>query len=869
MKKKILSLLLALAAGMAVQAQSFTAVNDDGVTIAYTVTSAANHTVTVAARSYTGRVTVPETVAYNDATWTVTSIGTAFSGTAVTYLGVPATVEAFENGALYNCPQLDTVNLVSTVAPSVPIRFGSPMALGIFAQGNGPTSHLATVVVPCGSLKSYRDNGWEAMPTLTSPCAVPIKVTCAIDSLYRFDSVGSGRYLHYSSGSYEIGDTATVMAERMFVMRDYINRVFPRHGFFIGWDNGQTEQQFSFVVEHADTIVCIADTFHYEHLTASRIATPVFQFGSLSYDGKANYSFPDLTHPAVSVRYEYGDTGYVQVYDTLDYNEVPSTILSTGLWVGSSDSLAYDRDPWLLSHDTTVTARTAVARFYETGTDYFPGPLRLADGGTDMSTLLAFNRVWKVSREMVDYHIAHFADEGYQPAEAIESWPGNGPEGYAEQLAPYFDADSDGVYNPLQGDYPVIRGDECVFSIFNDAYGSHGESGSKPLGIEVHAMTYAFNDPADTALWNTVFQHFDIYNRSAADLPNTFFGAWTDFDLGYDYDDYIACDVSRGMYYAYNGREQDGPGSNYFEGVPPAQGCVILGGATIPSDGQDNPAITIADYPQGFLPDNTIGNMGINGMNFGDGITDNERMGMTSFMYYENSYSSNCGDPSVPTDFYNYLNAYWKNWQHLKYGGNGISYGTTTLNARFMWPGDSDPWHWGTDGVVPDIQTNDWNEETSYNMPGDRRGIAGSGHFNFVAGSCEQFDVAYTTGFGQVDVASSVYALCRNTDNVRRQFQADTTDAGSPFVYRPYVAPRTEGIGTVDAATLQVSPNPTTGRLTVSVPEETDVEVLDMMGRQLMAVHARPGAMALDLTALPQGVYLLRAAGAVSRIVKH
>lgn len=859
MMKKVLSFLMAMTlAVMTVSAQTFTVDNADGVTINYSVLSADDHTVRVESYSYSGRIIVPDTVMYNDVAWTVTSIGTAFSGTQVTHLGVPATVTALTSGALANCHNLDTVWLASVEPVAVPMTAGRyRVELVFFANSYNvvPTLCIGTkVVVPCGSLKSYRDNNWDNLPTLTSPCAVPIAVQTSVDSLYRFDSivylVGNQRRVHFSNRSYEVGDTARVMAERWKVLNEYgYGYVYPRFGYFMGWSNGATSLDFSFVVEHADTILCIADTFHYETLSASRISTPVFQFGTLSYDGnEANYRFPDL--------------GNV------------STVNATGLWVGSSDSLAYNRESYMLEYDSSVTAHTAVARFFADGTDYFPGPLRLTDGGTDVQTVMDYNRVWKITREMVDYHVAHCAEAGYLPVEAIATWPGNGPDGYAAQLAPYFDADSDGVYNPLRGDYPVIRGDECVFSIFNDAFGEHNESHGQSLGIEVHAMTYAFHEPADTALWNTVFVHYDVFNRSAMNHPNTFFGAWSDFDLGYAYDDLMGCDVRRGMYFAYNGRNIDGPGTGCFEGVPPAQGCVILGGAALPADGQDNPAITIDNFPAGFTPGDTLGNMGINGMNFGDGITDNERIGMTSYMQYYNSNNSITGEPTKATDYYNFMHSYWKNWQHVKYGGDGLF--TTDYNASFMFPDDSDPWHWGTNGIVPEINPNDWNEITAGNAPGDRRGIAGSGPFTFTAGGHQQFDLAYVTGFGDEDSWSSVEAMKLNADNVRRQFVRDTTDSGRPFVYMPFVSPvnpgpgpgpQPEGIDDVKGSAMQVYPNPTTGKLQVFADVQ-QVQLLDLMGRTLMTARPVGGVFTLDLTEMPQGIYILRAGGAAKRIVK-
>lgn len=906
---------------MTVSAQTFTVDNADGVTINYSVISADNHTVSVGSYNYSGRVIVPDTVLYNDVAWTVTSIGTAFKGKDITFLGVPATVTTLEVEALANCHQLDTLWLASETPVLGPMVGGLRRPERVFfTNSQTPSLYVGVaVVVPCGSLKNYRDNSWDRIPTLTSTCAVPITVITTVDSIYCLDSIiyrdGNQNRVHFSNCSYEVGDTARVMAQRLRIRQNW-NTYTPRYGWFIGWEDGSRDLDRSFVVTHADTLYCIVDTFHYATLSASRITTPVYQFGTLSYDGeKANYSFPDLAHNAVQQRYEDGNI----VFDTLDILETPSSVYATALWVGSRDSLDYNREYWQVDMDSSAVARVATARFFAEGTDYYPGPLRMVDATTDLQTVMDFNRVWHVTRDMIDYHIEHYSNNGYTPVDDILTWPGNGPEGYATQLAPYFDADSDGIYNPLHGDYPLIRGDECVFSIFNDAYGSHSESQGKSLGIEVHAMTYAFNEPSDTALWNTVFVHYDIYNRSAASHPNTFFGAWSDFDLGYGNDDFMGCDVKRGMYYAYNGKSEDGPGTGSFQGNPPAQGCMILGGATLPADGQDNPKINLSwiqacgssylqqllenyrradgtidtsavsrdaelffglDYHSWyFIPGDTLGNMSLNGLNFGDGIADNERFGMTSYLYYENSISSISGEPTIGNDYYNYMHSCWKNNTHVKFGGNGYSWNVDVYDARFMFPDDSDPWRWGTDGMEPSINPNDWNEITVDNNPGDRRGVAGSGPFTFAAGSCQQFDLAFTTGFGDSTTWSSVEALRLNTDNVRRQFVRDTTDSDRPFTYRPDVpepipGPGTDttGISNIEAPVLDLWPNPTSGMLTVSLEGSNvrELQLLDLYGRTLLRVPVNACRnVDIDLSDLPQGIYILCAGAYAHRVVKR
>lgn len=867
--KKTLFLLLALTAGMVLQAQqTFTAVNADGVTITYKTTS--DSTVEVArADGYTGAIAVPSTVSYESVSYAVTAVGArAFYNSAATYVSLPESVTGLGFMSL-NTASLDSVRFACQEVPASNYSLAE-----IFGSSN---LWRVKVVVPCGRLDSWKRAGWDALAYICTDCSYRLAVEANIDSIVTVWNSGiyQGAMASMTDRYYEEGDTAHLAVFRFSWTENNATRT--RYGYFLGWGDGYNDRSREVVMPaHDVTLEYIVDTMPRATLAASRITTPVYLFGTMSYDGDvAGYRFRDIHYP-------YGE-GADQV------ESWPSTIFNSSLWVASEEG-------------------SAVSYFFQDGNDFYPGPVRL-DGTTDMETARRFSRVWHLTREQIDYHIAHCGEAGYTIPDDIMTWPGNGPEGYADQLAPYYDADSNGRYDARAGDYPIIRGDECVFSIFNDATGVHFQSQGAPLGLEVHSMTYAFNEPENMALWNTVFQHYDIYNRSAADLTNTYLGMWTDFDIGYAWDDFVGCDVRRGMFYAYNGMPTDTPGMGSFQGTTPAQGCVILGGARQPADGLDNPRVDIEKIlsdsytnPQVkqlleqyrrddgtldtvavnldaelffsydpscwmFMPGNDAVNQAINGANFGNGIADDERLGLTNFTYYENSLSAINGEPEYSTDFYNYMRSYWKNGLHIKYFGNGMSAGVEDLDARFMFPYDSDPWQWGTDGVMPQ-QPNAWEESLVGNMPGDRRGVGASGPFTFTAGSHQELDVAFVAGFSS-DNWGAVRMLQASSYDVTRQWQHDTTDGGRPFVYMPYSAPREVGIEGVDEAALRVSPNPTTGRLTVSVPVETDVEVFDMMGRRLMAVHARPGAVALDLSALPQGIYLLRAAGAVSRIVKQ
>ena len=69
-------------------------------------------------------------------------------------------------------------------------------------------------------------------------------------------------------------------------------------------------------------------------------------------------------------------------------------------------------------------------------------------------------------------------------------------------------------------------------------------------------------------------------------------------------------------------------------------------------------------------------------------------------------------------------------------------------------------------------------------------------------------------------------------------------------------------------AALTAAPNPATGRVALTLPPAaTTAELLDALGRPVRRVPATAGTATLDVTGLPVGLYLVRAAGQVARLL--
>ena len=175
-------------------------------------------------------------------------------------------------------------------------------------------------------------------------------------------------------------------------------------------------------------------------------------------------------------------------------------------------------------------------------------------------------------------------------------------------LAPFKDYDGDGFYSPDNGDYPwydflkeidcanrrredivPLYGDRNFYWIFNDKGNVHSESQGEPIGMEIRAQAFAFstNDEVN----NMTFHNYVLINQGTQTLTNTYFGVWVDADVGTATDDYVGCDVERGLGYAYNGDADDEPSSSssgYGENAP-AVGIDFFEGPYQDADGIDNP----------------------------------------------------------------------------------------------------------------------------------------------------------------------------------------------------------------------------------------------------------------------------------------
>jgi hypothetical protein len=346
----------------------------------------------------------------------------------------------------------------------------------------------------------------------------------------------------------------------------------------------------------------------------------------------------------------------------------------------------FDAALWIGGLDGGGKLHTAGMTYRQNGDDFWPGPMMDSLNYSSHQDTI-WDHVWKVNKSTIDSFNNHLCTG---IPSSIANWPGNGNValGEAHILAPYVDVNQDGVYDPSAGDYPLIRGDQALFMISNDDRGTqHKETGGLKLGIEVHLMAYAFNTPADTALYQTTFLHYDIYNRSHTTYDSTYIGYWADMDIGNGGNDYIGCDSANNFWYTYNGTATDPDGSGVFLSE------IGYHGPTPPP-----PAQGVA-----YLCDT-----------------------MTNFLYFQNDFSA-MGNPTSDTNYYQYMKSTWKDGSHVTYGGSGYQSSLTKTNYMFS----------GNPNVCPS-----WSEPCISDVPYDRRGVSSIGPLTFAASTHKSLDLA-------------------------------------------------------------------------------------------------------------------------------
>jgi hypothetical protein len=402
----------------------------------------------------------------------------------------------------------------------------------------------------------------------------------------------------------------------------------------------------------------------------------VAYFSSVAQWNTAEY----LDINKVKARYMvHGDMFWDPVAQTASYEFPKGSGIHSGFassfWVGGINQ-------------ATQNLHLAAQTYRIAGNDYYPGPLDIFNGATsNMNTAANWNQIWKVNKSTIDsFRMLSVHTVANTPV-SILYWPGRRST-YAKtpnnlplsipdrEMAPFVDVNSDNQYNPLDGDYPDIKGEQMLWWVFNDNTAAHTQSGGLPLKIEIHASAYACNQ---TGLENTTFLNYKLNNFSSTIYDNAVITFWNDMDLGYAYDDFIGFDSVRRMGIVYNGDGYDETTFGYSFGLTQKAAVIIQQ----PDD----------------LP--------------------NYRSPVGSFTYYTSGLGQ-AGDPSATAEYYNYMTGKWRGGQPFRKGCNTAD--TSQAISQYAFPDDP--------SIVGGI-----SEVQCANVPDDRRFLLSSHPFTLLPGA--------------------------------------------------------------------------------------------------------------------------------------
>ena len=403
---------------------------------------------------------------------------------------------------------------------------------------------------------------------------------------------------------------------------------------------------------------------------------------------------------------------------------------------GSNRHSMFASSLWIGGLDKAGQLRVAAQTYRQTGVDFWPGHLS-GDGGasTDDEVCERWDRMFKINKSEIDAFRADFTDNGVidnpQDYPNVFNWPAIGnpnnslgdgvPEAFRSDgtviyAAPFVNVDTDPfTYNPANGDFPDIQGDQAVWWIINDKGNVHTETGGEPIGVEIHIMAFAFTTA--NAINDMTFYRQTVVNRSSQPLNDTYMGQWVDVDIGFAFNDWVGCDTARGLGFGYNATADD-QGANGYGLNPPACGVDFFQGPLAdPGDGIDNDKDGLIDEP-------------------------NETIIMSKFVYYNNDFSLT-GNPEVAQHFYGYLTGFWKDGtpivDNFSNGGQGNGYGPSDPGpeSNYMFSGDA-------------CTNSGWTESNANNPTNeDRRFLQSAGPFTLQPGAVNEIvtGVVWSRGF--------------------------------------------------------------------------------------------------------------------------
>lgn len=414
-----------------------------------------------------------------------------------------------------------------------------------------------------------------------------------------------------------------------------------------------------------------------------------------------------------------GRIGQVQTKDGSTYK---SLLYAESMWLGGLDGGTL--------RQSTITYRQALF-------DFNPGPI-----SNDPNAFAKYNKVYKVDLITLS-NFKNGLTTSIPPQ--IANWPAHGDTtmGEAYYLAPFVDVNLDGKYDPTDGDYPKIKGDEAVYVIFNDSYQRLGTD----LGVEIHAMVYGFSTGGieDSIL----YKEYTVINRSNRSYSDMYLSIFADFDIGNSLDDLVGTSISSNSIFSYNGDANDNAPQGFGTNLATCGVRMLTGPPADIADGIDNDKDGCIDAVRD-ANGNCIPESQANGLR--------EQILLSGSMAYYNNNSTQ-GNPFSPLESYNYQRSFWRNGNNLIIEtpsgildpNNGDGYVQSNMGplTTFAFPGNDID----TSGSYAPLSPVNWFQPSSGST--DQRILANAGPFSLLGG--EEFTTTIGIIWDRGDTTNNGY----------------------------------------------------------------------------------------------------------------
>lgn len=294
-------------------------------------------------------------------------------------------------------------------------------------------------------------------------------------------------------------------------------------------------------------------------------------------------------------------------------------------------------------------------------TEFHDGPLSL-DGQFNQVPVGSTNykHIWNITDTQInDFISAYYAGgntwANYTIPQDFLTWPAHGPVGYDQNLSEFHDMNGDGTYNPYDGDFPKIKGTQYLRWIFNSQTNTPNDN----MGLEFRVSLFGCSTYDQTSALNrTFFMEYEILNRSNNTYNDFYLGMLLDADIGCANDDLSRTNVSANAIQTYSSKNgpDDCNSQNAYYDNPPVQGVALINLNSLTTE----PLIASSQVVTNSLISIT---------------NDNTAQELHYLMKGKNKYG---------TPFY--------------FGGGGED-SVSNIPIVYMFPGNSDPNLYGTNGV--------------------------------------------------------------------------------------------------------------------------------------------------------------------------